>query len=64
MTKAKRNKLDLEWIAANLADGWNRYVRLFGEPPHGTILQMLGLLELSHVDQWRTVKRKTSEGRT
>lgn len=57
-----KETLDLESVAAYLSGGWQRYVELFGEPPHGTIKQFLALLELSHVDFWQTMRGR-SKGR-
>lgn len=53
---AIRKGLDLENVAAYLSNGWKRYVKLFGVPPNGTVLQFLALLELSCVDDWQTLK--------
>ena len=36
---------EVEKAAKLLADGWKKYVALFGEPPHGTEKQMAVLLE-------------------
>ena len=56
-----KQKLDLQNVAAHLSDGWMRYTEFFGVTPHGTIKQFLAMLELSHVDQWQTVSRKSSD---
>ena len=33
-------------LARDLTQAWQRYVELFGEPPHGTAKQMAALVEL------------------
>ena len=32
--------------AERLAEAWRKYLKLFGEPPHGTVKQMGAMLEL------------------
>ena len=53
--------LDKQNVAAFLSDGWRRYTELYGEPPHGTIRQILAMLELSYMDQWQVEKVRTQE---
>jgi hypothetical protein len=59
-----KERLDKQSVAAYLSDGWRRYVDLFGEPPHGTIRQFLGLLELSYMERWQTAQDVSSAPRT
>lgn len=44
------NDGDKRALAKKLAVGWARYAEFFGQPPHGTEMQLLAMLELSHLD--------------
>ncbi len=54
LTEAQR--LDL---AHAIEVGWHKYTSLFGEPPHGTLPQLLALLELAPLtDLTRGIRNK------
>lgn len=41
--------LESEVVAEKLHTAWGRYTELLGEPPHGTMKQLLALLEFAHL---------------
>jgi hypothetical protein len=43
--KMARTPQDLDQLAADLQVAWRKYEHFFGEPPHGTLKQIRGLLE-------------------
>lgn len=45
-------------LAEALQEGWRRYYRLFGEPPHGTLPQIKALVELVHIEDLISDLRK------
>lgn len=58
-----KERLDIASVAVFLADGWRRYVHAFGTVPQGTAQQFRAMLEMSYMDQWRTVSDEPQEGK-
>lgn len=59
ITQTRRGtNLDADKVAECLSGAWQRYVVLFGEPPHGTELQMAALLQLAQMDEWGSVENR------